>query len=563
MTCAGVILEEDPAVVRRVVEASNRFVRFADVLSPSPGLACDGSDRTRSCVVSLTAPITNSQTRRPPVTTVPAVGTLRRALLIGAVAALVKLALAAPFLSRYGWDRDELYFLQASRHLSLGYVDFPLMTALIGRLTIDLAGPSLAALRLTGVIAGMATVVLVALCARELGGGVRAQALAAGAFVVTPYCLGIGAIFHPTMFDVLSWVAFSYVALRILRRPEPSRWPLLGVIAALGLETKTTIAALIGVFVVALLVLGPRGLLRDRRVWLGAAIAFAGMVPYLVWEATHGWPSLTFLPSQDAATAASVSRPGYIAQQVAFLGGTVVLVVAGVRELWRDPRLRALAVLAPATSLLFLAEQGRSYYSLPAIVLPLAAGAVAADRWLRSARRPAMAIALLVAAQIAALVLAAPLVWPILPTGTMVASGEWNATFYKDELGWPQLARQTARAWRSLPAEQRTQTTLLAANYGEAGALDLYGPADGLPQALSGHLSFQYWRPRRLPDRHALLIGFDTASVRDLCITSRRLATIDNRWHIANEERGRTIVSCGLRAPLGQLWATYIARDTL
>jgi 4-amino-4-deoxy-L-arabinose transferase-like glycosyltransferase len=513
--------------------------------------------------VSLTAPTTDSYTRRPPSTTVPAAATLRQALLIGAVAALVKLALAAPFLSRYGWDRDELYFLQASRHLSLGYVDFPMMTALIGRLTIDLVGPSLVALRLTGVVAGMASVVLVSLCARELGGGARAQALASGAFVVTPYCLGIGAIFHPTMFDVLSWVAFSFVALRILRRPEPSRWPLLGVIAALGLETKTTIAALIGVFAIAVFALGPRGALRDRRVWLAATIAVAGMVPYLVWEATHGWPSLTFLPSQDAATAASVSRPGYIAQQLAFLGGAVVLVAVGVRELWRDPRLRALAVLAPATSLLFLVEQGRSYYSLPAVALPLAAGAVAADRWLRSARRPAAAIVPLIACQIATVVIAAPLVWPILPTPTMVASGDWQDTFYKDELGWPQLAEQTVRAWRSLPADQRAHTTLLAANYGEAGALDLYGPADGLPHALSGHLSFQYWRPRRLPDRQALLVGFGAASVRNLCIASRRLATIDNRWQIANEERGRTIVSCSLRAPLGRLWATDIANDTL
>jgi 4-amino-4-deoxy-L-arabinose transferase-like glycosyltransferase len=516
--------------------------------------------------VSITAPITDatdSHTRQPPAITGPAAGTLCRALLIGGVAALIKLALAAPFLSRYGWDRDELYFLQASRHLSLGYVDFPVMTALIGRLTIDLAGPSLVALRLTAVIAGMATVVLVSLCARELGGGARAQAFAAGAFVVTPYCLGIGAIFHPTMFDTLSWAAFSYVALRILRRPEPGRWPLLGVIAALGLETKSTIAVLIAVFAVALLVLGPRSALRDRRVWLATTIAIAGTVPYVVWEAVHGWPSLTFLPSQDAATAASISRPGYIVQQLAFLGGTVVLVAAGVRELWRDPRVRALAVFAPATSLLFLAEQGRSYYSLPAIALPLAAGAVAADRWLRNARRPAVAIAPVIACQIAAVVLAAPLVWPILPTTTMVASGDWNDTFYKDELGWPQLVAQTARAWRSLPADQRTRTTLLAGNYGEAGALDLYGPADGLPQALSGHLSFQYWRPGRLPDRRALLVGFDAASVRELCVNARRLATIDNRWHIANEERGRTIVSCSLRAPLGRLWATDIVRDTL
>jgi hypothetical protein len=337
------------------------------------------------------------------------------------------------------------------------------------------------------------------------------------------------------------------------------------VVAGVGLETKGTIAALLGVFVLGVLILGPRRVLGDRRAGLALIIAIAGLLPYLGWEAAHGWPSLTFLPSQDAATAASVSRAGYMAQQLAFLGGAIVLVGGGVCELWRDPRLRALAVLAPAISLLFLAEQGRSYYALPAVVLPLAAGAVATERWwARTRRRRALMLATpVLVLQLLALALAAPLVWPVLPTATMVASGEWNATYYKDELGWPELAIATARAWRSLPVTQRAQTALLARNYGEAGALDLYGPSHGLPPALSGHLSFQYWRPARLPQRRAVLVGFDTASVAQLCTASHRLATIDNRWHIANEEQGRTIVDCALRAPLQRLWAADIARDTL
>ena len=208
--------------------------------------------------MSLAAPITDSHTRRPPATTAPAATTLRQALLIGAVAALVKLALAAPFLSRYGWDRDELYFLQASRHLSLGYVDFPVMTALIGRLTIDLVGPSLVALRLTGVIAGMASVVLVALCARELGGGARAQALAAGAFVVTPYCLGIGGHLSPN--DVRR-LELGCVLVRRAAHPAPTRARSLA--AARGHRRARAgdqdhDRRLIGVFAIALLVLGPR-----------------------------------------------------------------------------------------------------------------------------------------------------------------------------------------------------------------------------------------------------------------------------------------------------------------
>src|SRR5205807_6975836 len=107
-------------------------------------------------------------------------------------------------------------------------------TALIGRVVVDVAGPSLLALRLTGVGATMLAAVLVSLCARELDGGLHAQALAALAFVLTPYGLAGGTIFHPTMFDLLVWVALAYLALRILRRPEPRLWPWLGLTAGIG-----------------------------------------------------------------------------------------------------------------------------------------------------------------------------------------------------------------------------------------------------------------------------------------------------------------------------------------
>ncbi|MGZ4312986.1 MAG: ArnT family glycosyltransferase [Solirubrobacteraceae bacterium] len=507
--------------------------------------------------------------RAASVVSAPARTSLRQSLAVGGVAALVKLATALPFLAHYGWDRDELYFLQASRHLGLGYVDFPVATAAIGRAVVDLAGPSLVALRLTGVVATMLAAVLVGLCARELGGGVGAQGVAALAFVLTPYGLAGGTIFHPTMFDLLVWVAFGYVALRILLRPERRLWPWLGVIAGVGLETKGTVAALILAFAAGLVVVGPRRMLATRGPWVAALIALTCLLPYLGWQAAHGWPTLTFLPSQDAVTAASTSRSTYVVQQLAFVGPALVLVALGVRRLWRDPSLRALAVLAPATAVLFFLEQGRAYYSLPAIALPLAAGAVTADGWWsarrrdgRRGRRAALAGAL-AAGQLAVVAAAGPLVWPVLPIATMVKLGVWHAGWYKDELGWPELAAETARAWRAIPAAQRADTALLARDYGEAGALDLYGPSLGLPQALSGHLSFQYWHPARMPQRHVLAVGFDEETLRGLCRAQQVVARIDNRWRLANEEEGRSIETCTLRAPLGAMWASRIATDRL
>ncbi len=490
-------------------------------------------------------------------------GPLRPALIAGAIAALLKLGLTLPFLGRYGWDRDELYFLQATRHLSLGYVDFPPATAVVGRLVVDVAGPSLVALRLTGVLAGMVSIVLVALCARELGGGFRSQLLAAVAFALTPYGLGLGVLFHPTMLDVPVWLAFSYVALRILGRPEPRLYPLLGLVAGIGLETKDTVIALLGVFVLALLLLGPREALRDRRAWLGLVIATACVVPNLAWQIAHGWPSLAFLGSQAATTARDTSHGTYIGEQLAFLAGALPLVVVGVVTLWRRAPLRALAVLAPATTVLYFIEQGRSYYALPAMALPLAAGSVSAVGWLGRSRRRLAVVIPIVALHVAVVALLAPVVWPVLSERSMVDRGVWRAGFYKDEIGWPELADQTARAWRAIPPAERHDTALLAQNYGEAGALALYGPSRGLPTPLSGHLSFQFWHPARMPQRHLLAVGVGRSQLDGLCSSWRVVAHIDNSWRIDNEERGRTIARCALRATLGELWSSRIATDQL
>jgi hypothetical protein len=435
----------------------------------------------------------------------------------------------------------------------------------IGRLTIDIAGPSLVALRLTCVVAAMLAAMLVALCARELGGGVAAQLLAAVGFVLTPYGLGLGlgAIFHPTMFDLLAWVAFCYLALRILVRGEPRLWPLLGLVAGVGLETKDTIVALLGIFVLGLLAVGPRQILRDRRAWVGAAIALACLAPYLAWQVAHGWPSLTFLPTQDAATAAANPPVTYVAQQLGFLGGALVLVALGVVELWRQPRLRALALLAPATSLLFLLEHGRSYYALPATALPLAAGSIAAVRLWHRSRRHGWVLASLIPVHLAVLVLLAPVVWPVLPTGTMIKQGIWRPSFYKDEIGWQEIVTPTSRAWLSMPPAERRDSALLAQNYGEAGALALYGPALHLPAPLSGHLSFQYWHPRRMPQHHLLTVGFDAHALAAICRSLHVIARIDNRWQIANQERGLPIMTCTLKQSLGHLWTSQIATDGL
>jgi 4-amino-4-deoxy-L-arabinose transferase-like glycosyltransferase len=489
----------------------------------------------------------------------------RTTLLCGLAGGAAAAALELPFIGRYGWDRDELYFLSAGRHPALGYVDFPPLTAWIAWLVHAVAGNSLVALRLTCLAAGIGVIVLIALMVRELGGGWRAQLVAALGWALLPVALGSASIFHPTWFDQLAWAAFLYVALRILGRPEPRLWPLLGLVAGIGLQAKYTIAVLLVCFAVALLATPSRRLLATRGPWLAFAVVVLVFLPNLVWQAEHGWPSVHFASSQNAKTAEDTSRAAYLVQGVLFLGvAGAVLAVVGIVWLWRRPRLRPLAIVPVAVTLLFFVERGRSYYPLPGDTLPFAAGIVATGEWLRAGCRVRFAaVGGLVALLLVVLAVAAPLVLPVRSTASMVRAGLWKDTFYKDELGWPELADQAALAWRQLPVGQRDEGIVLAGNYGEASALELYGPARGLPRVVSGHLSWQYWRPKRLDQRFALVVGYDPGSLNQICSSWRTLQQIDNRWHIANEEQGRLIAGCALRRPLGELWKPYIARDVL
>jgi hypothetical protein len=492
-------------------------------------------------------------------------GSAWSAAAIGAGFAGLTAVFALAFLGRYGWDRDELYFLAAAHHLAFGYVDIPPLTALLGRAVIDVFGTSLDALRVATMVIACLSTILVALSVRELGGRWPAQAGAAAAWAMCPELLGSASIFHPTWLDLTCQVAVGYLALRLLVRPAPWVWPALGVVAGVGLEAKYTIGLELAALLVGFLVVRPaRGALRGPGPLLAIGLAALIFLPNLIWEAQHGWVSAHFASSQRAQTASDTPPPVYIAELLAFLGAGAPLAIVGGVHLWRRGALRALALAAIIVVAGFGLEQGRAYYPVPALAVCVAAGAVAVERW--QPRRPRsrwIAVGGLVAVQLVVIAVAAPLVVPVRSTAGMIQSGVWKNSFFKDEIGWPQMTAQAARDWRALPAGERAGSVVLAKNYGEAGALAYYGPAAGLPQPLSGHLSWQYWRPAAMPQREALTVGFSWSDLGRMCTARRILSRIEMPYRLANEEQGQLIAFCRLRAPLGSMWTAEIANSNL
>src|ERR1700685_3552015 len=174
------------------------------------------------------------------------------------VLAAAVFALLMAFSARYGFYRDELYFLDGARHLSLSYVDQPIFTPLIARLSLDLFGVSLTGLRLWSALAAFATVVTGGLLAREFGGGRTAQLIGALGVATSPVLLAADHTLGTTSFDLLAWSALALVVARIGRTGDTRLWMPAGLILGIGLTNKHSIGFFALALVIGILLSGGR-----------------------------------------------------------------------------------------------------------------------------------------------------------------------------------------------------------------------------------------------------------------------------------------------------------------
>ncbi len=473
-------------------------------------------------------------------------------LLAGAVT-LVLIALTAG----YGYHRDELYFVAAGQHLAWSYADQGPIAPLLSRAMSEIAPGSLTALRLPSAMAAGVVVLLSAAMARELGGARRAQWIAAACAAVASIVLFTGHLLSTSTFDLLAWSAVTWLALRAVRTGDGRLWLATGVVLGIGLLNKPLPAFLALGLLAGVAIAGPRRLLRDPYVWAGAALALALWSPWIVWQAEHGWPQIDVSRSIAAGNSTS-SQPWWAIVPFQFLLVSPLLApvwVAGLVNLFRDPDLRDVRFLAwtwVVLAIIFMVTAGKPYYLAGLLPALIGSGAVWVDAWLDRGRAGARS-ALLLTAVAASGAVDAIIALPVLPVADVGPVIAVNADV-GETIGWPQLARTVARAARRLPGDGRL--VILTRNYGEAGAIDRYGPALGLPHAYSGHNAYADWGPP--PNRPATVIAVGFRP-RDLAVNLRRCiqeAQIDNRQGVDNEEQGKTVMICrGPRLTWARQWA--------
>ncbi len=456
--------------------------------------------------------------------------------------------------TRYGYHRDELYFIVAGGHPAFGYPDQPPLVPL-SSWAMHAIAPSLLLLRTPSALVAVATTVLAALITRELGGGRRAQILAAACTASSGFALAVAHLVSTTTYDLLSTTLLGWLAIRaVARRSGPSILAA-GVVVGLGVEAKPQVGLVAAVMVATLLVAGPRWPLRSWWAAGGALCAAALAAPYVIWQQQHGWPQLTV--AGNIAGSQEGGRAGFFPFQLVMVSPLLVPVwVAGLRapfrrREWHD--LRFMPITYAVMAVLYFVGNGHAYYLASLYPVLLGLGAVPAAEWtLRAPRRTALlAVAIGVSAAVSALI-----ALPLLPERDLQGSAVMALNSAQGEtVGWPRFVDTVSTAWNAIPPGELRHTAIFTANYGEAGAIDILGSRLGLPPAYSGHNAFSEWSEPPPSASFVLLIGFnnarDAAPYFDRC---RTLAFVNNGVGLANQEQGLPVMLCRTTAPWPALW---------
>lgn len=483
-------------------------------------------------------------------------GDLLPALIVAIGALGVHLLLSG----RYGFHRDELYYIAGGHHPAAGYVDQPPLIPLTARLVTEVAGERLWPLRLTAGAAHAVIVVIAGLIARELGGRRWAIGVAAAAVATAPVLAGVGSIFQTVIFEQL-WSALAVLLVaRVLNGADPRWWLAIGAVFGVGLEAKWTIVLVAGGLAAGFLVVpAARRHLRSVWPWAGLAIALVVWLPNLVWQAANGWPTLEFAGNNNANVQDEGGRLAFVVEQFPLLGPLAVPVaVAGLVWLWRRSPWRAFAAAVGAMFVVLLILGGKGYYLASMYVMLFAAGGVAAENWASARsgtgstptapRRHLYVVAALVVGAVVGL----PIAIPIAPQETYVAVYHKLNEDMGEQMGWPELVDQVATVYQSLPPDEQADAWIVTASYGEAAAIDLYGPSRGIPRgtALSGHNSYHHWWPDGEPSQGATVITvrYSAQRMRDYFGEVEQVGTVANPWDLENEVYGTPILMC--REPL-------------
>ena len=486
--------------------------------------------------------------------------------------ALLRVAIYMIAAPKYGYFRDELYYLACGEHPAWGYMDQPPLIGWIAWLLEHTIGVSLYALRLLPMLANVACIFVTALLTRKLGGGRWAMFLAALAILVAPIYLTFSHLFTMNAFDPLLWTSIAWLLVDLEQSGNQKNWLWIGILTGLTLLNKYGVLFFIAGLLLGVVFSRLRKSLARPWFWAGAAIATLIALPNFLWQWRWNFPFVQLVRNvRESGRDVMLPPLPYLGQQAQMMGFVSwLLVLLAVWFLVSPQGRRYRVLLWGFLSVLgfMLLLKGKFYYVAPVYPIVLAPGAVLFEqlterrvaRWSRHVYAAAM---FLIGAVIA------PSAIPVLSIPGYIAYtkklGIQQQKFenqpvsqlpqiFADMVGWEERVKIVAEYVHSLPPNQQKVTAIGASNYGDAGAVDLFGPRYGLPKAISTANNYWIWGPRGYTGESLILMDEDSPEkYMDHCRSFRMVASPDNPY--ARPDENRPIYHCvGFTPNLQSLW---------
>ena len=479
------------------------------------------------------------------------------------------------FTGKYGYFRDELYYLACADHPAWGYVDHPPLSILVLYLVRRLIGDSLFAIRLIPVLAGGIPIIFAALIAREMGGRRFAQALAALATFTAPIFLAHSTYFSMNSLDLFFTAAAIYIFTKIIGTDNMRLWLPFGFVAGLGLLNKFNIG-IFGVSLICGIVLTKkRRFFFNRWIYFGGAISFFIFLPHLIWQMENGRPFAEFIANAKAIKMTHMSIPEFLGSQALLIGPLALPIsLAGLGYLLfakraSDYRVWAIAFLSMIT--IVILQKGKSYYMAPVYPILFCAGAVAAENCATTKIRKTLIMAaceFLLLPSLLIVPLAVPVLRPdnyekyaVLIKVEAPRDEKHELSMlpqhFADRFGWENMARTVSEVYSGLTEAEKEKCAILAGNYGQAGAMDFFGPKYGLPKAVSIHNSYWMWGPGNMSGEIVISVGVAQDEL------LKYFAFVDERARVRSAnampaENNLPVYLCkNMKIPLSEFWRIH------
>jgi hypothetical protein len=246
--------------------------------------------------------------------------------------------------------------------------------------------------------------------------------------------------------------------------------------------------------------------------------------------------------------------------------------IAGLWRLASDVKLRAIAIAYVALAVFFIVSHGKPYYLAPIYPALFAAGAAAIEGWVGNRIARGVIVGLIVVAGVATAPIALPILEPeafiryarslkMAPAALENRKQSALPQYFADMFGWREMAAEIARVYRALPENERAEAVFFGRNYGEAAAIDLYGPEFGAPPAISAHNNYFLWGPRGFTGSVVIMAGGDRSKLEAIFADIETAGHIASPYAMGYENDLPVYVLRQPRKPLDEIWPTLKVYD--